>query len=462
MKSYLTMKHIRGSRKLGWLVLLASSAAFARADIPPALESSLQQALENNPEVQFTWNRLNAAEFGVDASRADFLPSIDLGARSGRQQSADASTRTFSSSEAELTLVQTLFNGFRTQNEVGQSRAQLRVSFYEFLEQMDSTTLEAFIAYQDVLRHRELVSLAEENVAQHENVFQQISDSASAGVARSVDLEQISGRLALAETNLLTEKSNLHDVIARFNRVVGNAPPDTMEPTGFTSAVLPQNVDTALSIALSNNPQFLASGYSIVAAEREIDVRQSNNYPTVDLNVAHRVTTHDGLGNRDSRNETRAGIEMRYNLFRGGRDRANIYAAHAEANAFRDLRVKACTDLRQTLQIAMNDVESLSLQRRHLNQHRISSSRVRTAYKQQFDIGQRTLLDVLDAENEHFQASRAFANATYDYQIAVARSLAAQGTLRSSLGVLRSDMPIIADESQGAQPIMSSGCRTES
>ena len=101
--------------------------------------------------------------------------------------------------------------------------------------------------------------------------------------------------------------------------------------------------------------------------------------------------------------------------------------------------------MRQTTQIAYNDAQRLREQLNYLNQHRLSIDRVRGAYQQQFDIGERTLLDVLDSENEYFDASRAYANAQYDITLADARTLAATGQLMQSLEIMRDDMPTLAE-----------------
>ena len=78
-----------------------------------------------------------------------------------------------------------------------------------------------------------LVALAEENYVQHRSVFEQIQRKVQAGAGRRVDFEQASGRLALAESNLLTETANLHDVSARYQRIVGETPPGTLPPAGM-------------------------------------------------------------------------------------------------------------------------------------------------------------------------------------------------------------------------------------
>src|SRR5690606_30867951 len=118
-------------------------------------------------------------------------------------------------------------------------------------------------------------------------------------------------------------------------------------------------------------------------------------------------------------------LAITYNLYSGGSNRAAVRRSLELVNQAKDQRDQACIDLRQDTQIAYNDSQRLREQLSALAQHRLSSDKVRTAYAEQFNIGQRTLLDVLDAENEYFQASRALIIAEVDLELAYARSLAA-------------------------------------
>jgi len=133
------------------------------------------------------------------------------------------------------------------------------------------------------------------------------------------------------------------------------------------------------------------------------------------------------------------------NLYRGGSDLASFRAASDRVEEAINERQIACTNVRQTTQIAYNDTQRLREQLQYLNQHRQSMDRVRGAYQQQFDIGQRTLLDVLDSENEYFEASRAYVNAQYDIALADARTLAAMGQLMQALEVRNDDIPSLAE-----------------
>ena len=97
-----------------------------------------------------------------------------------------------------------LYDGFRTSNTVDRFKRIQLIRYFELISQTEQTALEASIALLDVQKFKELVQLAEANLQEHESVYQQIEQSVGAGVARAADLEQISGRLSLAQSNVLT------------------------------------------------------------------------------------------------------------------------------------------------------------------------------------------------------------------------------------------------------------------
>jgi outer membrane protein, adhesin transport system len=434
------------------LLLLGAIMATSTLQAQSGVEDVVRSAIETNPEVQVRWHEFLAAGYGVDAARAGFRPNVDVNAGYGRQHRSYVPGRQqYNNGYAEVAVSQMLLDGARTRSQVSQMSNLQLVSYFEMLDTAENTALAAVAAYLDLQRQRDLVRLAEENLQTHQLVFNQIEESANAGVARAADLEQIAGRQSLAQTNLITEQSNLHDVIARYLRIVGDMPPQQMAQLQLAQN-LPATVTDTLMQAYQSSPLYHAALRNIMAAEAATAVERGNTQPRLALTARVGGEERDEFGfMRDGRTDARIGLEFTYNLYTGGRDTANMRRSYAQENASKSVRDRACRDIRQTVQIAFNDAQRLAEQLPVLNQHRLSADRVRTAYSQQFDIGQRTLLDVLDSENEYFQASRAWVAAAYDQSIAVARTLAAQGKLLETLNVSRGDMPSLAE--LGAQPI---------
>ena len=424
-----------------------SSNAYAQSSSVSVADVA-RQAIETNPEVQASWHAFLASDHDIDFARGGYRPIVDFTASYGHNyrdwQNYDG-RRNFSGSAAEISLTQMLYDGFRTRSEVNRFESAQLVRYFELLDDVENIAFQAMNAYEDVMRFRELVRLAEENLEEHISVFNQIEESAMAGVARRADLEQISGRLSLAESNLVTELSNLHDVSARYLRLVGELPADEMQPVNIDDSNIPDNVREALQLAYQGSPAFHAAIRNIHAQEALVETNRSEFRPRLNLTASYGTQSFDDQGFGNRRNDGRIALEFRYNILNGGRDQASLQRAYEEVNIAKSERDKACVDLRQTLQIAINDVRKIDEQLPALNQHRISSDRVRTAYKDQFDIGQRTLLDLLDSENEYFQASRAYTNALYDRSIAAARTLSLMGELLPALDIVREGLPTLAD-----------------
>ena len=151
-----------------------------------------------------------------------------------------------------------------------------------------------------------------------ESLFKQIEESVEAGVGRRADLEQISGRLSLAESNVLTELSNLHDVTARFLRLVGEKPANNLQPVTLNSAYVDASVtdiQTLLTNAYGTNPQFNATIYNIDAQRYAVDSAKSLYHPQVNLTASYGAQTRDQAALNNTITEASVGVNFSYNLY---------------------------------------------------------------------------------------------------------------------------------------------------
>jgi adhesin transport system outer membrane protein len=432
---------------ISYAVLLATSC-FSLGAIAQQSQGTLKDAVERailqNPEVKLRFHNLEAAKAERSVAEGAWLPRIDLEMAGGSYETKTpslASTLGYSGNRASLQLRQTLFDGFATLHETRRLSYAQQTAYFDLLSASNQTALEVARAYLDVLRYRELVQLAADNFNSHQEVHDRLSQKVKAGVGRKVDFEQAAGRMALAESNWLTEVSNLHDVSARYQRLVGAIPSQTlsaMEPIG---GVLTPGANF-LTEAVRRNPDFLAAVATIRGYRSDSEVRRSAYAPTVEFRARQSFETNQSGVTGDFR-DTALELVLNYNLYRGGSDKARINQYVAKLNSAYDLRDKACRDIWQTGEIAFNDSQRLAAQIKLLGQHELSTSKARQAYQQQFDIGQRSLLDLLDTENELYQARRALANAEYDLQLSAVRVLAASGSLLGALKLqtLSNDAP---------------------
>jgi outer membrane protein, adhesin transport system len=411
------------------------------------LKEMVERTVTANPEVQSRYHRFLESGFEQEVAHGNFLPKADIVSSYRKQEQLIQSTdgTNIPRFNNELVLRQMIFDGFATSSEVKRLGHANRVRYYELQSAIQNTTLEFIRAYIDTLRYRELSQYAKDNYVVHKQLFDRIKERVDAGVARKVDLEQAAGRLALAEANLLTETTNLHDVTARIQRLYGELPPDTLEAPTFYNAGVESSSAEALKVAYNQNPDLLSTIEDIQASKDEIKTRESRYYPKLDLQARKNL----GVSN-DGRFSSSAAdlleLTMNFNLFNGFSDQNAIKQTAEKLNNSKDLRDKACVDTRQLLVIAYNDIQQLTEQQKYRTEHKNSIENAREAYRKQFDIGQRTLLDLLDTENEYFQAKRALTNTQFDIQTAYARTYASQGELLSKIGAARGDLPVYKRE----------------
>ena len=424
----------------------APPAAAPSASAPAVtLNQIVEQTLLSNPEIQAKYHDFQASLEGQSVARAAFFPQINAQGYLGREYRSnvpDVGSQRWSRPGYTVELRQLIFDGFRTSNDVKQAGFDKLARFYDVLATSDSTAFAAVQAYIDLQRYRDMELLARQNYSLHEETLKQIGERTESGVGRRVDLEQAGGRLSLAQTNLMTETANLLDVQQRFQRVTGAFPPEAMQPPPDVAGKLPVKPGD-FNESLRRNPSFLSKQAGLQAAQAGVASSKGAFSPKFEFVASSGRDQNDPTPeNRDIQSSS-VQVVMSYNLYRGGADSARVRQTAAQSYAARDIRDYTCRNVQQDLAVAWNNITSLSQKLPFLRDHEVATTKVRDAYRQQFQIGQRSLLDLLDTENELFESRRALTNGLYDLKLAQYRWLALSHTLLPALTLqpARNEMP---------------------
>jgi outer membrane protein, adhesin transport system len=428
-------------------ILLATAAAGLTVAIDgaaaPTSAMSLQEAVSisvsTNPKVGQTSNDRRAIDQELRQGRALYYPQIDLRAATGVEHFDNATTdanggaKTLWRKEGSLTLSQLIFDGFFADSEVERQTSRVKSAAYRVQESAEFTGLDATEAYLDVLRHRERVKLAEDNVSVHKARLGQVQQRAQAGGGNIADVRQAEARLANAESTLVEVQGNLKDAESNFIKVVGQAP-DTLDEVAIPADALPADVDTAVNAAVESSPTVAFARQDVKTAEADVKQQEASLYPDIRLEVSG--TAQDNVqGDEHHDLGASALVVLRYNLYRGGADTARIREFKwrlAEAiDAMHTNERKVSDDARvswNAIEVSHSNVEILGRQVE-------ADKRTVAVYKQQFEIGQRGLLDLLDADNELYLANDNLITARYAEVFANFRLLATMGALQKTLGI---------------------------
>jgi len=420
-------------------VPLILCAGFVQAQ---TLQSAMQKAMDEHPEVQAGINARIAQDYALRAARGGYLPRVDVTAGYGRAGSDTPSTRastgrhdyqTLDRGESAIRLQQMLFDGFATSNEVARQQATANSRAYSLLNTTERTALTVAQVYLDVLTQREMVRLAEENLKSHERIYDQIKLRTSRGVGRMADMDQADARLAQARNNLITEQTNLADAQTNYLSAVGLEADQLEAPSPF--AMMPADLNEARRQMLENSPVLRSAEADIVAAEKQYTSAQSNYYPRFDAELGRNADNNIG-GDEGHNNGWEAMVRMRFNLYAGGSNKADLQSKSYLSSQALDIRNNALRQLNEELGLAWNAYNNANAQVPIAQQYVERANSVRTSYQQQFSLGERTLLDLLDSENELFTAQQRLVQLKNLQTYTQYRIKADMGTLLKSQGVV--------------------------
>lgn len=431
------------------ITLLAVSAGTAVSQDKPLHQSlsitmrdAVATGIATNPEYGVVASSRRATDEELEQGRALFKPSIDMRADTGWEHSDDPATRGGADGddtedlwrkEAAITLTQMLFDGWDAKYEVERQKARVASSAHRVRETAELVGLSIVEAYLEVLRQRQLLVIARQNVADHIAIMDQIADGVEAGRSTQADNEQAKARLAAAQATESSTRQALRNAEADYRAEVGDEPGQLTLPV-IPYDVLAANVDDEVDQTLSYSPTLDIFESDIEVAYAEAHQTRASFYPQVDFELNGR-TGHDinGVEGRDT--SASALVVMNWNLYRGGADMARSREFIHRHQQTKEERAEAARQVENDVRQTWASMVAAGERARQFAAQADANIEVVKAYKDQFGLDRRTLLDVLDAQNELFVSRSNTVNSEFLEIFAVYRLMALKGALLPSLGV---------------------------
>jgi adhesin transport system outer membrane protein len=399
-----------------------------------SLRQAISTGLQTNPEYGVVAASRRATDEELRQGQALYYPSIDLRADTGLEHSDDPGTRAGDGDDEDLwrydvsvTLTQMLFDGFDTKYEVERQKARITSSANRVRETAELVGLSIVEAYLEVLRQRQLLLIARQNVAEHISILDQIAEGVEAGRSTQADNEQAKARLAQARATESSTRQALRNAESEYITEVGDQPGQLTMPV-VPYDVLSADVTMEVEKTLSYSPTLDIFESDIEVAYAEAQQTKSTFYPQVDLQVNGRNGKDlNGVHDRDT--SASALVVVNWNLYRGGADMARSREFIHRHQQSKESRAEAARSVENDVRQTWASMVAAGERAKQFAAQADANTEVVKAYKDQFSLDRRTLLDVLDSQNELFVSRSNTINAEFLEMFAVYRLMALKGSL---------------------------------
>ena len=424
-------------------LLVAALCAFGYAALPAhaiSLKAAIKIALEANPEIGEAIANREALEFELKQARGLYLPKLDIEGRYGAQNYDSPGTRTSGTDDDVLDrrefsaiVTQRLFDGFNRRGERHRQASRVDSASNRVYERSEFIALNVVRQYLEAGRLLKVVDLSRDNLAYHKRVLSDLKEGETSGSVSVADRQQVEERMFAADARLLESLEDLNAARIRFFKLVG-LPLDSYQTPPRASAALPPTLSDALAVARSTNPRIMVAKSDLDAAHARSKQARSDFLPKVDLELRGRSGQElDGVRGREE--ELRAEVILRWNLFKGGIDSANKQKQLRRVDEERFGLQRAHREVEEAVRLSWNRRQ---LQRRRLNRlndQLASVTRLTESYSEQFKVGDRSLLDLLDTQNTRFNTQVNVETATSDLMFTEYRLLANIGMLLRNMNI---------------------------
>jgi adhesin transport system outer membrane protein len=408
------------------------------------ISEAVDQVIQTNPRVRAQVHNRLARDQEVVQARAGYYPSLDVDAAAGFAEDSKPVDQSRDPYEATIGLRQNLFRGFADQGEIARQEARVKSSAYLLQGTSEDLALNASRVYINVLRKQELKNIADENLEIHLRIADQIRLRSDSGVGSQADSEQIQGRLALAQSNVVIAETNLLDAQTEYLAVVGHLPMDLTRPASPDS-LMPDSLEDATLKAISANPILKSAMADLEARQQQYEVAKAPYYPILDIELDQHW--EDDLDRIDSEREYFSALgRVRYNLFNGWRDQGRKAETLELVSEAREIKNNTERQVVESMRLSWMAFMSVLDRIDYLRNYITSSNATAEAYAKQFDIGKRSLLDVLDAEAEAINARVDLVDAEADGLYAQYRILNATGSLVEAFGLQWPEEALVDDD----------------
>lgn len=403
------------------------------------LREALALAYSNNPSLQAARAQLRATDETVPLALSGWRPRVSLsGDISRRRNETDiqgvigggalfaGGTTLRTSQSTSLSVSQPLFQGFRTQAGTAQAKANVEAQRARLVSSEQQVMLDAATAYLDVLRDTAVVELRDNNVQVLTRQLEATQDRFRVGEITRTDVAQAEARLSASVSARIQAEGNLQRSRAAYVAAIGKPPENLSTPQALGS--LPADVDAAISAAAENNPALVAAEFTAQSAQENIRLVRGELLPSLSLD-GQLSKAWDTVADQSTSETAQARLALTVPLYQGGAVYARLRQAKHTAGQRQLEADQARLDARESATSAWENYQAAKASIASIETQIVASEIALEGVQREAEVGARTVLDVLDAEQELLDARVGLVTAQRDQLVATLQVLSSIGQL---------------------------------
>ena len=405
------------------------------------MESSLTQAYQTNPQLNAQRASVRSTDEFVPQALSGYRPRVAVTASAGYQYGTEnetapgTPTAIFSGAQRPrsvgTSVTQTLFNGYQTANRTRAAEVQVSAAREGLRVLEQNVLLTAATVYMDYLRDSAILEVNRSNVRVLEQTLAQTRERYKVGDVTRTDVAQSGAQLAAGRTQLQTAESNLTTTRANFHRVIGSEPQNPLAASPV-DRLLPKTLTDAIDLALTENPNVTASMFGIDVSFLQVKVNEGALFPTVTFQASVQQSYEPAL-TIDRQFNAAAIAQVSVPIYQGGGEYSLIRQSK-ETLAQQRLALQQVRDqARSNVVSAWGQLLAGKSQVKSAQEQVSESETALNGVRDEARVGQRTTLDVLNAQQALVNARVALVTAQHDRVVASFGVLSAVGRLSPSV-----------------------------
>ncbi len=402
-----------------------------KSDIVP-LADVIKDITRTDPSILEAMERYRSVLAEREIAASEFRPTVGTIVSVGPERTdgvpTDDKTEDLFSTSATLFARQNLYNGGRSTAFVAETDARILASAYEVLNAANNVYLDCSEAYINVVKSIDMLKIAKENALTQERIMRQVREKAEAGFHLISDLYNSESRLSLAKATYISRQQDLHQALVYFHRQFGRLlrpeqfilPESTYQP--------PTTLPEAVDLAFQRHPALKVARYNIETRQHTYDKAAAADYPTLDFELRGQYRDDIG-GEKGDTTQSGAYLTLSYNFYDGGfRDGEKARDKQAVRKENQRSYIER-RNVNESVRLAWNIIESEDYKTQYLVEHVDMSSKTLEAFKEEYYVGRRSLLDILNMENEYTDAKLSMSESYFSRLIALHRIMQSTGVL---------------------------------